>query len=155
MLCEKCKKNNATKIVSKTANSKTIVANYCDECAFKAGYSNIFGEFSLNHIMPDLERAVNYEVHCIKCNSTFNEILADGKLGCSDCYYVFETELLPTIESIHVKAFHVGKRPQKYMQIENIEDEIFNLKQRIDKAIETQDFEKAAVIRDKIKELEN
>ena len=55
MLCEKCKKNNATKIVSKTSNSKTTVANYCDECAFKAGYSNIFGEFSLNNIMLQIK----------------------------------------------------------------------------------------------------
>lgn len=154
MLCEKCKKNNATTILTTIVGAKSVTLNICGECAFKAGYSNIFGEFSLNHIMPDLERAVNYEVHCSRCNSTFNEILARGKLGCSECYNVFKVELLPTIENIHGKAYHVGKRPIKYQQNENTENSLDSLKKQIDQAISAQDFEKAAVIRDEIKKLE-
>lgn len=153
MKCEKCNKNNATTILTKIVNGKSATINICGECAFKAGYSNIFGEFTLNHIMPDLERAVNYEVHCSRCNSTFNEILTRGKLGCSECYSVFKAELLPTIENIHGKAYHVGKRPLKYQQDNNAENALESLKKQIDMAIQSQDFEKAAIIRDEIKKL--
>lgn len=155
MLCEKCNKNNATSIITNTINGKTTTVNLCAECAFKVGYSNIFGEFSLNHIIPDLERAMDFEVHCSKCNSTFGEILSNGKLGCSECYSIFKNELIPAIEDIHGKAYHVGKRPNKYQQNENIEDIILQLKQKIEQAIKTEDFEQAAIMRDKIKELED
>lgn len=155
MVCEKCQINFATTIITKTINGNSTSSHLCAECAFKAGYSNLFGDFSLNHIMPDLERAVNFEVHCTKCNSTFSQILSDGKLGCSECYSVFSAEMMPTIENIHGKAYHVGKRPQKYTQTQDIMETINELKASIDQAILTQDFEKAAVIRDEIKKLEN
>ncbi len=155
MLCQNCNKNVATAIITKTFNGQTVTKHLCAECAFKAGYSGLFGNsFSLNHIMPDLERAVDYQVHCPKCNSTFENILTDGKLGCSECYNAFQTELLPTIEKIHGKAIHIGKRPMKYRQEMEEYNTLEELKEKINKAIEIQDFETAAVIRDEIKKLE-
>lgn len=155
MLCEQCGKNNANAIITKTINGVSSTYNLCSECAFKAGYSNIFGEFSLNHIMPELERAVNFEVHCSRCGSTFGEILTNGKLGCSECYSIFKNELIPAIEDIHGKAYHVGKRPKRLSQQDTSEITLADLKHQIEQAIKSEDFERAAAIRDEIKKLED
>lgn len=155
MLCQKCNKNFATTIITRTKNGATTTMHMCSDCALKAGYTNFFGNFSLNHLMPDFERSVEQQLNrCHKCNSTFNELISNGELGCSECYNTFRNELMPSIENIHGKAYHVGKKPARYSKTDESANMLDELKIKIDKAIEIQDFETAAVIRDEIKKLE-
>lgn len=154
MVCEKCKQNYATTIVTKTVNGETTTTHMCVECAFKAGYSNIFGNFSLNHTMSEFDSKTAYpQKKCSKCGATFEQLLSSGKIGCSKCYYTFKDELLPTIQKIHGKELHVGKRPQNRVKVQEPIDLLEELKQRLDKAIEKQEFETAAVLRDEIKKM--
>ncbi|WMJ23100.1 UvrB/UvrC motif-containing protein [Paludicola sp. MB14-C6] len=156
MLCEKCKQNIATSIVTKTVNGMTTTIHMCGECAFKAGYSNLFGNFSLNHFMADLEQKANKKLKiCPKCGSDFAEILSNGKLGCSQCYTEFRNELLPSIENIHGKAYHVGKKPARYREAQSEANLMDELKQKLNDAIEKQEFEAAAVLRDEIKKMQS
>lgn len=160
MICERCNQNYATTIVTKTVNGKTSTVHMCQECAFKVGYSNLFGNFSLNHIMSDFDK-MNAEksIRCSNCGSTFDELLATGRIGCSNCYSTFSNELMPTIENIHGKAFHVGKRPKSFTHERTPQQGgqslLEELKQRLDHAIAEQEFETAAVLRDEIKRLDD
>ncbi len=156
MLCEKCNKNYASTVITKTINGNTTTTHMCTECTFKEGYANIIGNFSLNHIMPDFAKT-NYQQQkrCSKCNSTFQEILSNGTLGCNECYITFKNELLPTIENIHGKAYHIGKSPNKFSKKDNTVSLINEFNEKMNNAIEIQDFETAAAIRDELKKLEN
>jgi len=157
MLCEKCNQNLATSVLTKTINGSSTTTHICAECAFKYGYSNLFGNFSLNHFANEeqpIPKPQEKTKRCEKCNSSFDEILVKGKIGCSECYAYFKSELTPTIENIHGKAYHVGKKPNRYNEINNPVDLMEELKQRLDEAIKTQEFETAAVIRDEIKKID-
>lgn len=156
MLCEKCNQNYATTIVTKTVDGETTTTHMCAECAFKAGYSNIFGNFSLNHIMSEFDAKATYpQKKCSKCGATFEQLLSSGKIGCSKCYNIFENELHPTIQKIHGKALHVGKRPHNRTKVQEPVDLLEELKQRLDKAIEKQEFETAAILRDEINKMKD
>ena len=97
---------------------------------------------------------------CTLCSSTFDDLVKSGRVGCSECYKVFADELRNSIESIHGKAVYVGRNIPKEKNEnaevipETKEDKIAVLKKELEKAISEQEFEKAAELRDRIKEIE-
>ena len=104
--------------------------------------------------------------HCTLCASTFEDLVKNGKIGCAECYKTFEEELKGSIEKIHGKAKYVGKRPSRSTSAnvtetpplekeEPKEDRLKRLRQELDAAIQSQEFEKAAVIRDEIRNIES
>jgi protein arginine kinase activator len=114
------------------------------------------------------------EVRCSVCNMSFSEFSKTGRLGCSNCYKVFRNELNPILRRIHGSIEHKGKTPVRGVpgtpkKTENTKaaqeneeaaksevncNELERLKTELNEAIKTEEYEKAAVIRDKIKELE-
>ena len=100
---------------------------------------------------------------CPGCGASFEDITRSGKIGCAQCYHTFRGQLLPIIQRIHGTAQHKGKVPgssalrvtdtnNKIVAVE--ETPLEEKKRLLKQAIETQDFERAAVLRDEIKELE-
>jgi protein arginine kinase activator len=54
---------------------------------------------------------------------------------------------------MHKGTRHVGKVPESLRQSRDVSDRLENLQKRITKAIEEEDFEKAAILRDEIKQI--
>lgn len=91
-------------------------------------------------------------MRCEKCGSTFNDIVNSGKIGCADCYRTFYDKLLPSLQRIHGKTRHEGKTPKAVkVETDSTESKISRLEKELKDAVERQDFEKAARIRDEIK----
>ena len=61
---------------------------------------------------------------------------------------------MPTIRRIHGNTEHIGKAAESAGEQNRIQNEIEELKSQLQKAIDDQEFEKAAELRDKIKSLE-
>ena len=79
-------------------------------------------------------------------------------VGCSDCYDKFEDRLAPSIEKIHGNVKHIGKNVT-YTETTNtkkqtVNDSLSQLKEELKQAVKEQRFEDAAVLRDKIKEID-
>ena len=101
---------------------------------------------------------------CPKCGASFEEIAESGKIGCAECYNVFRDRLMPTIHRIRGAAKHKGKVPgsnalrivEPAGKIAVVEEPTPIEKKRAElkEAIEKQDFEHAAELRDEIKEME-
>ena len=100
---------------------------------------------------------------CPACGMTLEEYRRTGLVGCAECYHTFRGQLLPIIQRIHGTAQHKGKVPgssalrvtdtnNKIVAVE--ETPLEEKKRLLKQAIEVQDFERAAVLRDEIKELE-
>ena len=169
MLCQNCSKREATTHIKRVVNGEATEAHLCQECAAKLGYDNFFDNFSLN--LPDLfssffgdsARALagSRTDRCEKCGCSFDDIVKTGMVGCADCYDKFLDKLLPSIQRIHGRTRHVGSVPVTVTETtasaqskpETAEDRIAALEAEMKKAIEAQNFEQAAVLRDKIKEL--
>ncbi len=91
---------------------------------------------------------------CNFCGASFDEIAKSGKVGCAHCYEEFYDELLPSIRRIHGRTNHTGKLARRAGTEVRVRNEITKCKYELEQAIKTQEFEKAAELRDKIKELE-
>lgn len=179
MLCDKCKTKEATFHYKVTTGGKTTETRLCADCAKELGISSesIFGSKKmslLNDFVSDEEVFGNlfngllgksmgtaYEgakqasrLVCPSCGMSESELSRNGKLGCSQCYKTFATMLSPTILKIHGNVEHTGKSPAGFAEKKTKLDEIKSLKRKLETAIEAQEYEEAARLRDAIKALE-
>lgn len=168
MLCQNCGKNEATTHIKQVVNGDTAEQHLCADCAQQLGYGNMFSGFGLS--LADMfggffgESAQSKGVpapqeRCQKCGSSFHDIVRDGRVGCADCYRTFYDRLKPSLQRIHGKVTHNGKVKQHSAQQAKpaVLDEVDTLaqyRQEMQEAIQVQDFERAAELRDKIKQLE-
>lgn len=159
MLCQSCEKKQATTHIKTILNGELKEYNLCPECAAKLGYGSFFGNFGF-----DLDKlfgsfmesfgAGGSSKRCKFCGSSFEDIAKTGKVGCSQCYDEFYEELLPSIQRIHGRTSHTGKLARSAGNEIRIKNEITQCRYELEQAIKTQEFEKAAELRDRIKELE-
>lgn len=177
MTCEICGKN-ATFFFKQTKNGYTVEKALCSECANKSGLSNpssLFDAIQDDFFGGLLTSFVNKEPKlvstksCSGCGMTLGELLNGGKVGCAKCYSVFEKSLVPTIAKIHGNVVHCGKFPETHPDEalknynENKEPEkaqlsekeqTMILKKQLKTAVDNQEYELAAKLRDEIKSLE-
>ena len=84
---------------------------------------------------------------------TEREIRAAGKVGCPECYEAFADFLAPTLRRLHGGAVHRGRKPAKLTEKSKAENEISRLEGELKDCLQREDYEKAAVLRDTIREL--
>ncbi len=167
MKCQKCKVKSATTQVKRVVNGEYEEYMLCADCAHEMGFDNIF-----DSTMPDMFTgfiksffgnalpARTQASRCPVCSSSAGDISNTGKVGCAECYRVFFTELMPYIKRIHGNTTHCGKSPESpALSEKSVGDdakasEVETLKAELQKAVEEQNFEYAAQLRDQIKELE-
>ncbi len=92
---------------------------------------------------------------CPNCGITFNEFRESGRFGCAKTTTRrFLTELLPLLENIHEDSRHVGKTPRSTMVGTAEQTRLIQLRNEQRHAIELEDYEAAARLRDEITALE-
>ena len=171
MLCQHCSKAQATTHIKRVVNGEATEQHLCAACAKKLGFDSFFDDFSLSipnifaGFFGDAPLALSgrQTERCATCGSSFEEIVRTGMVGCADCYKTFYDRLLPSIQRIHGRAKHAGKRPPEAIAAEaqteqtppapTKEDRLADLQQQMQQAIDSQNFEQAAVLRDTIKAL--
>lgn len=163
MLCQNCGTREATTHIKRISGGEAVQLHLCTTCAEHLGYADLFSGIGFNisgmlsKFFPDTSWLnAGKEEQCPTCGFTFNDIVSTGMMGCADCYDTFYEKLKPSLSRIHGRASHVGKvgvaasapkidsAPQK---------RIAALEQEMEQAIRTQNFERAAEIRDELKEL--
>lgn len=175
MLCEKCKKNNATFFFEENINGKKRSYALCQGCADElkksgeiADTGSLFDSFGFSSPLSNLHDSlfgslfapgtqINHlgaKKTCPSCGSTLDDFRRLGKAGCGECYKTFSEELEGTIRSIHGNAKHSGRAPASAKQKHAKENELKSLKKELKAAIDNEEFEQAAILRDKIKSLE-
>ena len=161
MLCENCMKNPATTHIRTVINGVVIEKNLCGYCAAKGGYSNFvnngFASMLASMLGNEIATGNIKEIRCECCNTRFSDIAETGKMGCSQCYKTFSDKLIPYLKRVHGTTEHIGKRPVAGETLPvpvTTESRIEQLRSDMLKAVQSEEFEKAAKIRDEIKALE-
>lgn len=166
MYCEECKQNPATVHFTQMINGKKTENHLCEQCATKKGgfiFNIDNNQFTIQNFLSSLfgtphnisdQKSISAAVKCPNCNADFYTIQQHGRLGCSECYNVFEQQLDSTLRRIHGNSKHVGKIPSRGGEKILIQNKIDRLKSNLQKAVTNEEYEKAAEIRDMIKELE-
>lgn len=164
MLCDNCLKNNATVHMTTFVNGQVKTVHLCGQCAAKKKTAVVMPWFSFNDFMSafydEEEQTPDYK--CSMCGTTLESFKKDGKLGCVNCYKVFEDSILPVIKGIHMNMTHTGKRPGERVEMEPGKDSHEDvqqtrkemLKAQLRQAVEVENFEEAARLRDEIALLE-
>lgn len=172
MLCTECKENPATLHFTQIINGNKTEVNVCEACAQKEGYvANSEDTFSLHDLLTGLfhatpksssvdlndERMFNRfaTLKCDVCQLSFTEFQRIGKFGCANCYEAFKLRLNGVIRRVHSgNTEHNGKIPKRKGGKLHLQKEIALYRDYLQQLIEEENFEEAAIIRDRIKELE-
>ena len=170
MKCQKCQINEANTHIKQVINGKSTEMYLCSKCANNEGitydglfadmqseFENMLGSFFGNALPSRTEAS-----RCKTCGSTYAEIARTGKVGCADCYNEFYEQLLPTIRKMHGNTTHCGKH-SSLLKVDTVAEQsadttandVDKLQAELEIAIKEQNFEHAAELRDKIKELNN
>ena len=166
MLCEKCKKKEASVHIVKMVNGQKSDVWLCEDCAKKisniaVGVAGSTNEHSIQNIIgglfEELDKYSNpkMDVICKNCGLTYSEFNKTKEAGCGKCYESFKDLLDSEIIEVQEGTFHIGKIPRSYQSSVLEESSISELREKLKKAVLKEEYEEAASIRDKIKFLEN
>jgi len=96
-------------------------------------------------------------LRCEHCGMTYEQFLQQGMVGCAKCYEYFNKVLSRSIKSLHGTDIHVGKQPKGYVSwLNKIVNELSEIEKKsilLQEAIEKEEFEEAAKLRDEIRRL--
>jgi protein arginine kinase activator len=157
MLCCICKEKPATVHYTKIDGDKMQKVDLCEDCA-KAKGVNDPTSFALADLLLGLGASQEVEqasggaqVKCPRCGFTQADFKKSGRLGCPECYRTFAEGLEGLLKTMHKGTRHIGKVPEALRQSRDLSDRLQTLQKKLAKAIEEEDFEQAAVLRDEIK----
>lgn len=160
MNCQKCKRREATRHESVRQEDGTWAeVHLCDRCAEK-GEVTLLSPASmiqafLENAAAEARKASGGAAACPACGITYAEFRARGRLGCPADYDVFVGDLLPLIERIHQGGTqHVGKSPSSTDGRSEVERELIELRRTLAEAVQREQYEEAARLRDRIRILE-
>lgn len=160
MKCESCKKRQATIHLTEIVNNQKKEVHLCEKCAEKQGVvkqSMSIADFlsGLASSTPSGQEAQASDVQCPSCGISLAEFQKGGRFGCSDDYTAFRASIMPLIDKIHDASQHVGKMPARADQDVAREKALRQLQAELKRSVEREEYEEAARIRDRLRELED
>lgn len=162
MMCQKCNDNEATVHLTKIINGEKNEIYLCEDCAKETGqipfaannpfaFQNLLKGI-LNTGVSSYEQVQESE-KCDKCGISYHHFSSNGLFGCSHCYQAFTEKLDSIFKRVHGSTRHNGKVPKRRGGDLRLKKEIKELREEMQEAVQEEQFEKAAEIRDTIKEI--
>ena len=161
MLCDNCKERDAVVQLTQVGSTGVTQLHLCEKCAAEKGVETTItmpkhplGDF-LQAVQQQMPSSQTGAARCTYCAMTLQEFRASGRLGCARCYTAFEPSLRELLRRVHGSARHTGRRyePPEPALLER-STTLAELKDRLRRAIESEQFELAATLRDQIRVLE-
>lgn len=162
MLCDVCAKKKATVHLTEIVDEQMLEMHLCEDCAREKSVQ-MEQQFGLSDLLAGLadfgKQVKEYDkvkLVCPSCELSYEDFKKFGRLGCSECYTAFQSQLTGLLKRIHGSNHHLGKTPATVpavagsAKVETLSD----FKKQLVVAIEREDFEKAAELRDKIRAFE-
>ncbi|NJD10232.1 MAG: hypothetical protein FIB01_07240 [Gemmatimonadetes bacterium] len=159
MRCDDCGENEAILHVTKIENNQMHTYHLCEGCASAKGLEAAgAGEYPLTDFLEQVGRGTGGSASvgpCPYCGMKLEEFKKLGRLGCPQCYVAFAPHLTPLLRRLHGAVQHLGKvylppDPTRAQQ----QERLAGLRRKLDRAVQTEDFERAAELRDQIRALE-
>jgi protein arginine kinase activator len=162
MMCEICGIREANIKFTQVVNKNKKELHICKVCAEDKGFSNplsgfpkIIGGLILGIMgeLPETGKREHIDLKCNYCQLSWHEFQEGGLLGCGHCYESFSAPLKKILRKMHGSNKHIGNRPASQRETGTI-DEVERLRKELNRAIKAENFERAAQIRDTIRDIE-
>jgi protein arginine kinase activator len=164
MLCENCKERDAEVHLTRIMDNAVTQRHLCEKCAKAEGVETTLAV--PQHPLGDILQAVQASAastasasedatSCTFCGATARDFRATGRLGCPHCYDAMERSLRELLRHLHGNSKHVGI--QYHVPTAHVlekPDSVHDLRDRLRRAVETEQFELAAELRDRLRVLE-
>ena len=162
MRCQKCGEREAEIHLTEIEEGEMVTSHLCSVCASEKGVGSTIpvetepladflaqiGEGGEGAALADVEEACPY------CGTASDDFRKTGRLGCSQCYVHFAQQLRGLLRRVHGATQHMGKvYLSQTTDMEDSEARLATLQRRLERAVEIEDFEAAAQLRDQIHEL--
>ena len=160
MQCQICNNTEATIHLTEIVDGMRSEMHICEQCATEQGVA-VKSKIPVNELLGNLLasapadeemlESTQKDIACPHCGFTLGQFQKKALLGCPHDYEVFEKSLSVLIERAHGgKTYHCGKIPSKIPKDEKEQIELSSLCQQLEAAVQAEDYEIAAKLRDKI-----
>lgn len=178
MLCDNCQKNEATIHIKRVVEGKVRAIHLCADCAKEQEEQGAVGALGFNlaevlfniaglrDIVPPEPETEEETVEdsgsdttfsCPVCGWTMEKLRqSNGKLGCSECYRSFAVVIHDAFSRMQRGKIHMGKKPgdtRPFQTRAALQLEIARCKKELSELVRREEYERAAVCRDKLNEL--
>lgn len=166
MLCEECHQNEAVYTISVMMGEAMTQRHLCADCMAKMNMNIASGNMQklLGAILNAINRGEQPEegekvpddqpdITCPRCRVTLSKFIKTGRLGCPDCYQAFAAQLHPMLLQIHGRVQHAGRKPLQSETDQRSRYEQEELTRQLQLAVNAEDYEHAAEIRDRLRAL--
>ncbi|UHA71672.1 UvrB/UvrC motif-containing protein [Paenibacillus sp. 481] len=174
MICQQCGQKPATLHFTKIVNGQKTEFHICESCAREKGewIPGTTNGFSIHNLLSgllDFDLAAGggmmtgggppvppkpQSTRCDRCGLTFAQFSKLGRFGCDECYNFFGERLDPLLKRVHGNTVHIGKIPRRGGGVIQRRRELDELKRQLQYSIMNEQFEHAAQLRDRIREIE-
>jgi len=161
MVCDNCHERDAVVNLTTIENNAVRQLHLCEQCAAERGVETSvsvpkhpLGEF-LQAVQQQSVPASADAGKCAFCGLTMKDFRATGRMGCARCYSTFEPSMRELLRRVHGSTRHIGRTYRAPLdEVLESASVLGELREKLRRAIEQEQFEVAAQLRDRIKVLE-
>ncbi|MDO9508366.1 MAG: UvrB/UvrC motif-containing protein [Thermovirgaceae bacterium] len=168
MKCGRCSGRDAEVHIRQQKGKEVVEYHLCRDCAEQMAKDGLIPDMSfdfplesfLSGLFPGPASGGQEDeegnsalagLACGRCGLDHSAFRRSGKYGCSDCFAIFHDSLGPLLRKIHGFDIHRGIRPKTACNAASCADDAETLREELRQAIEKEEYERAAVIRDRIR----
>ncbi len=162
MKCQNCDAE-ATIYFKEVVDGQLREIHLCESCAAEKGFHLVIEQNKLSianqfiwmaeNLYPESAAKVG-AVQCGSCGLRYSQFARTGRLGCPGCYGAFEVQLKQILRRVHGSTRHKGKGPSRGEAFSEHRRDLARLREELSRAVEREEFETAARLRDQIRRME-
>jgi protein arginine kinase activator len=162
MSCEQCREREAVIHLTQIVNEQVTTLHLCEKCAAEKGVESPSSAVKtpLGSFLAAMGKGAEQQPaarpgeSCQRCGATFQDFRETGRLGCPDCYRAFEAPLRDLLRRLHGSTHHLGERYAEREPQPAAREKAADLREQLRLAVETENFELAAELRDRLRVVE-
>ncbi|MGH7499768.1 MAG: UvrB/UvrC motif-containing protein [Gemmatimonadales bacterium] len=164
MPCDQCHDREAVIHLTQIVNEQVTTLHLCEKCAAEKGVESPgavaktpLGTFlaAMGKGLPETAPAPKSSDTCSRCGGSLQDFRESGRLGCPECWRTFEAPLRDLLRRLHGSTHHLGERyAETVLPPSGDRMRAAELKEQLRLAVETENFELAAELRDQLRVVE-
>ena len=158
MVCDSCRERDAVVHLTQVVEGAVTQVHLCETCAADKGVETTVAAPKtpltslLQTVQQQMTTSATDQARCSFCQASYKDFRASGRLGCARCYSTFEAQLRDLLQRVHGATRHLGRQygspaPEQLQRASTV----LELREQLRRAIELEQFEQAARLRDQLK----